>query len=222
MASRRKPRRDDFDRVHKVAIERTIFRTQKIFSDASCLLMEYHRRARRTRNNEMERNAYWMRIAVYTMAGQNGNVEKLLREQRTRYPDTRSDIAIARHLMHQSRFREALSVLSAKAPKLNASDLELSNFYEILWRRGTCQMWLQRHEGAVTTMGQLVRFTAKNLERIRFFFDVHFVESLVKKRIALGECRVYLEMLAKRKQVTHDARKTRALLREIDQTLRSR
>jgi hypothetical protein len=220
MASARDSRGfDDFDRVHKLAIERTIVRTSKIYSGASALLAEYHKRARRYRDAEMERSAYWMRIAVYTMAGHIADAEKLLREQRIRYPDARSNLAIAQHLMHQSRFREALSVLRRKEPTLKATDAEISAFYEVLWRRGICQMWLQRHKAAAATMGHLVRFTAQNIDRIRYFFDVHFVGSLVKERIALRECRRYLEMLAKRKQVIHDAKRTRVLLRQVDTML---
>lgn len=223
MITRRERRfSEEFDRVHKLAIERTILRTTKIYSDASALLLHYHRRARKYRDAEMERSAYWMRIAVYSMAGWYGDLERLLREQRSRYPDTRSDIAIVQHLMHQSRFREALGVLASKKSKVNATNAEISDFYEVLWRRGICQMRLQREKAAATTMGHLARFTSKNIDRIQFFFDVHFVDSLVKRKIALRECRQYLKLLAKQEQVWHDAKRTRVLLREIDKILKKR
>jgi hypothetical protein len=59
----------------------------------------------------------------------------------------------------------------------------------------------------------------RNLSRILFFFDLHFVELMIERKLALQDCRAYLKTLRRRKQVIHDQKKTISLLRRVNRLL---
>jgi hypothetical protein len=206
----------EFDRIHEKTVVSTVTKISKIYNDAETILSDYHRRAIDSNDAEMERNAFWMRIAVAEMTGRGRHAEELLSLQHKKYPDLRSKLAIVQHLTTDRRqYREALSVISRAKLRPKPNDAEISNFYNLLVQRGYAEVGLQRWKAAARTMERLADFTERHIDRIQFFFDVHLVTSLVEKRVALKDCRRYLEAIATRKQVIHDAKATQQLLRRL-------
>jgi hypothetical protein len=164
----------------------------------------------------MERNAFWMRIAIAEMTGHCRHAEELLAMQDKKYPDLRSKLAIVQHLTTDRRqYREALSVISRAKLPARPDDAAISNFYNLLVQRGYAEIGLQRWKPAARTMKRIADFTVKHIDRIQFFFDVHLASSLMEKRLALKDCRRYLEAIATRPQVSHDAKATQQLLRRL-------
>jgi hypothetical protein len=218
MPQRRSPRtlQDEFDRIHDATILRAVKQITELDIRAERILCDYHERARQRRDVDAERNAYWMRIALAEMTGRGARAEKLLREQHERFPDLRSKLAILNHLtISRDNHREALALIrKIKLPK-NPSALDVTNFYNVVVIQGKCEFYLKRFAASSRTMKRLADFTERNIDRIEFFFDVHFVAWLIQKHIALDDCRRYLEAIATRPQVRHDAKTTQQLLRRI-------
>jgi hypothetical protein len=118
-------------------------------------------------------------------------------------------------IIARDNYREALALTrKCKLPK-NPTDFDLTNFFNILIVRGKCERYLKRFNDAARTMKRIADFTEKHIDRIQFFFDVHLAASLIEKRLALKDCRRYLEAIATRKQVIHDAKATQQLLRRL-------
>jgi hypothetical protein len=213
----------EFDRIHEKTVVRAIKKIAAIYRDAEATLSDYHRRAIDTKDEEMERNAFWMRIAIAEMTGRGRHAEELLSVQHKKYPDLRSKLAIVQHLTTDRRqYREALSVISSAKLPPKPNDAEITNFYNLLVQRGYAEVGLQRWKAAARTMKRLADFTERHIDRIQFFFDVHLVTSLMEKRVALKDCRRYLEEIATRKQVIHDAKATQQLLRRLGSNRRAK
>jgi hypothetical protein len=213
----------EFDRIHEKTVVSAIKKISKIYQDAEATLSDYHQRAIDAKDEEMERDAFWMRIAIAQLTGRGGREKELLSLQHKKYPDLRSKLAILNHLIiSRDNYREALTLArKCKLPK-DPSDFELTNFFNILIIRAKCELYLERFTEAARTMRRIADFTEKHIDRIQFFFDVHLAESLIEKRLALKDCRRYLEAVSARKQVIHDAKTTQQLLRRLGSKRRAK
>jgi hypothetical protein len=213
----------EFDRIHEKTVVSAVKKISKIYREAEAILSDYHQRAIDTKDEEMERDAFWMRIAIAEMTGRGGREKELLAQQHQKYPDLRSKLAILNHLIiSRDNYREALALArKCKLPK-NANQFELTNFFNVLIIRGKCELYLQRFTEAARTMRRIADFIDKHIDRIQFFFDVHLAASLIEKRLALKDCRRYLEAIATRKQVVHDAKTTQQLLRRLGSNRRAK
>lgn len=203
----------EFERIHENCIVQTIKKTQTIYRNALKELEEYHRRARKKRDRDHDRSAYWMRVSVLDMAGYYQDAEELLAEQLKRFPDVRSKNAAAAFLMHHSRHEEALRFLQRRVPGGKTYDDA-----ETLWRRGYCELALGLKTSASRTMRRLAKLAEDHKGDIGYFHDLHFVSGMLSSGLALGDCRRYLDAILLCDKAPHDSREIKRLLRRLVKT----
>ena len=90
-------------------------------------------------------------------------------------------------------------------------------WYEVLRLRGLMELRAGRKRTACRTMRELADFTERHWRnKWIFFFDLYFVREMIAAKLALRDCRRYLQAISQRDQVPHDAKETQRLLAMLD------
>ncbi|HXA85660.1 MAG TPA: hypothetical protein VNZ47_11315 [Candidatus Dormibacteraeota bacterium] len=161
-------------------------------------------------------------LAVFQlMLGRNPKAEAYLREREDTFPDSLdAKLAIARYLEDYLRdYRSTLRKLrEVRLPK-NPARGDFDSYYNALNLKGVAFLHLRQPQKAEKVMAELAEYTEANLSNMLFFFDLHFVELMIERKLGLQDCRAYLTTLRRRKQVVHDQKKTISLLRRVNRML---
>ena len=161
-------------------------------------------------------------VSFQLMVGRNRKAEGYLREREAKFPKSlAAKLAIARYLGDTRQdYRGALRKLREIRLPAKPGEVDCDTYYNALNFKGIALLHLKQFERAEEVMTELADFTEKNLSRILFFFDLHFVDFMIERRLALPECKRYLRTLRQRKQVSHDQKKTVTLLHRVNRLAR--
>jgi hypothetical protein len=201
--------------------DKYLLKGMRILDKAEQVLLEDYAKYRAEDNFE-HLDLTLSRLASFQlMVGRNLKAEQYLREREIRFPNSlEAKLAIARYLGDDLRdYRRALGKLREVRLNKNPGNYDFDTYYNALNFKGIALLHLRQYQKAEQVMAQLAEYTKTNLSRILFFFDLHFVEFMIDRKLALQDCKSYLTTLRRRKQVIHDQKKTISLLRRVNHLL---
>jgi hypothetical protein len=157
-----------------------------------------------------------------SMFGFKVDAEKYISECEQRFPESNDAKLAAANFLYLSRsdFRGALQkIAKIKQPSRPFTVGAVDTYYNALCLKGILLAHLRRRLQCERHMQKLAEFTVANINETIFFFDLRFVKFMVKSRLGLRDCQVYLKALSARKQVRHDQDETTRLLQEVNKLL---
>lgn len=212
----------EFERRHRL-FNNFMVAGMRLLDRAENVLLEDYERYKLGNNREMLDHSLSSLANFQLMLGRNVKAEKYLREREITFPaslDAKLQIAsyFGRHLRNP---RWALRKLrQVRLPK-NPTKCDYDTVYNAMNLEGAMLLHAEQVPKAKKRMAELAKYTEHHLAEILFFFDLSFVEMMIARRLALKNCRAYLTTLRRRKQVIHDQQKTLALLRKVNEFLKS-
>ena len=215
-----KHKRTAFDRAAVRASERWHKLHRRILAynrKGELLFGELFDNAQRNGNLRELDQAYSMLVTFYRGIGYEGSADRLLREWIEKFPrSNRARLSAAEYLWY-TRWQsgKALAQLKKiKLPKMPDDD-EAETCYIAFELKGQLLLSDNKLKSAEKQMKLLADFTERHFEQLRFFFELRFVSEMVRRKLALRDCRRYLKTLSRRKQVEHDQTATKKLLLEV-------
>ena len=186
----------------------------RAIQNAESAYLELLRRAHKSKNKNMYASCLSSLGQFYQITGQVRRAKAVLRERERTNPKTiEVSLAWARFfgttLDEPGRALEYLEEL--KLPKKPSRE-QIDVYYNALAFKGLMRLEAGERRHAVAAMGELAIFTERHLADILFFCDMFFVRSMIQQKLALKSCKRYLNAIAQREQVAHDAKETKELL----------
>jgi hypothetical protein len=209
-----------FEKRHAL-FDRYLLRGMRILNKAEDVLLEDYAKYQAEKDLENLDFSLSALATFQLMLGRNPKAEKYLWEREITFPDSlEAKLAIARYFGdYLGDYRGALRKLREVRMPKHPGKFDFDTYYNALNLKGIAFLHLRQQQKAKKLMAELAEYMERNLSRILFFFDLHFVEVMIERKLALQDCRAYLKTLRRRKQVIHDQKKTISLLRRVNRLL---
>jgi hypothetical protein len=207
----RKKTGSDFEAAHDRAIK-IEFKVSRLNQEIEDIWIDFCRISKK-RRSKLDFDLGLSFLAMhYAMTGQNRRAEGALQMREQASPNAiEPKLAWARYFGTQNPERALEHLDRVRLPK-HPRGAQVDSCFNYLAYRGQMLLQLGKKSAAESAMAALAKFTEQHIGDTIFFFDMYFVRGMIEKRWALPACKRYLQAIASREQVAHDASETKRLL----------